>query len=853
MGFIGKWVVAALAVMAVAADAASLRVSVSPEVKREGSMDVGRFGDGWRFMRYGFQPEGHRLDEPAGLERPDFDDSQWSPVSVPHDFAIAGPFRMDIAGNTGRLPYKGIGWYRKRFDVPVQDEGKRIWLDFDGVMANSQVWINGKAAGGWPYGYTSFRVDATPYIEFGKENVVAVRTDTEHWDSRWYPGAGMYRNVWLVKAPTLHVAYRSANVSAGPVAGADGKLPVMIDLKVANDGASASTARVSAGIYELDNADRIGRLISKIPAAKVRVESSDTAAVMLHAAVAGAEKWDIDHPVRYLARIEVAGSDGSVEHYAVPFGFRDMAVSREGLMLNGRPVKIKGVCNHHDLGALGAAVDVSAIRRQLEILKRMGCNSIRTSHNPPAPELLDLTDKMGFIVMVEAFDAWRTGKREWDYNKIFDDWHVRDLEAMVLRDRHHPSVMMWSVGNEVLEQRDSALTRHLADVVRSVDPTRPVTAGYNDPDGGRASGAAMGLDIMGVNYFFGEQGRWDSDPRYASMPTIGSETSSCVSSRGFYLPDGSARKDFQISSYDIDSPGWGCTPDVQFRTNAAYPHLLGEYVWTGFDYLGEPTPFNSDDTNLLNFRNDPDRREALEAELRKLRDNQPPSRSSYFGIVDLAGFPKDRYYLYQSHWNPDLPMAHIMPHWSWPGCEGDTIPVQVYTSGDEAELFVNGVSAGRRTKRPGQDFRMRWDDVVYTPGELKVVAYRDGDVWASDTVYTAGTPARLRAEAESPHLAPGDLAFVRISVTDSDGRIVPWADNEVEVAVEGDAVLRATDNGDATSLVPFPVNRRKAFAGLCLAIVAPDHSAGGRCRVKVSSRGLEPAYTDIHWSAGAEQ
>ncbi len=838
---------AAMAVMAITADAAGVRTVKGVGLQREGSMEVGKLGEGWRFMRYGLQAEGNRVEEPAGLERRDFDDSQWATVEVPHDFAIAGPFRMDIAGNTGRLPYKGIGWYRKRIDVPAQDTEKRIWIDFDGVMANSTVWINGHEAGGWPYGYTSFRIDATPYIEFGKENVIAVRTDTEHWDSRWYPGAGMYRNVWLVKAPATHVAYRSVNVTAGTTGNEKGKKNVAIDLKVCNDGTRASKAKVSAGIYELDNADRIGRRISALPAESVEVAANDTVEVTMRCDVTGAVEWDIDSPVRYLAMIDVKGSDGTVEHYGVPFGFRDMEVSREGLMVNGRPVKIKGVCNHHDLGALGAAVDVSAMRRQLEILKRMGCNSIRTSHNPPAPELLDLTDKMGFIVMVEAFDAWRAGKREWDYNKMFDEWHVRDLEAMVLRDRHHPSVMMWSVGNEVMEQRDSVLTRHLADIVRSIDGTRPVTAGYNDPDGGRASGAAMGLDIMGVNYFFGEQGRWDRDPRYASMPTIGSETSSCVSSRGFYLPDGSARKDYQISSYDIDSPGWGCRPDEQFSTNAAYPHLLGEYVWTGFDYLGEPTPFNSDDTNLLNFRNDPDRREALEAELRKLSENQPPSRSSYFGIVDLAGFPKDRYYLYQSHWNPELPMAHILPHWSWAGHEGDTIPVQAYTSGDEAELFVNGVSAGRRYKRPGEEFRLRWDDVVYTPGELRVVAYRDGEVWASDTVYTAGAPMRLHAEAESAQPAPGDLAFVRIAVTDSAGRVVPWADNEVEVTVEGDASLRATDNGDATSLVAFTSHQRKAFAGLCLAIVAPKSPDGGKCRVKVTSDGLEPAYADIRW------
>lgn len=399
---------------------------------------------------------------------------------------------------------------------------------------------------------------------------------------------------------------------------------------------------------------------------------------------------------------------------------------------------------------------------------------------------------------------------------------------------------MWSIGNEVMEQRDSALTAHLAGIVRSLDTTRPVTEGYNDPDGGRDAGAAQALDIMGVNYFFGQQGRWDADPRYAAMPTHGSETSSCLSTRGFYLPDGEAHRDFQISSYDFYSPGWGCSPDTQFRTNAQYPHLLGEFVWTGFDYLGEPTPFNSDDTNLLNFRNDPEKKAELEAELRRLEESQPPSRSSYFGIIDLAGFPKDRYYIYQSHWRPELPMAHILPHWNWPGREGGNVPVHVYTSGDEAELFVNGRSQGRRAKRPGQDFRLVWDSVTYVPGTVEVVAYRGGKEWARDTVMTAGKPAYLQLSSYSDSFGGKEYAFVTIAVKDRNGVTVPDAANPLEVTVSDGARVVATDNGDPTSFEPFQSSRKKVFNGLCLAIIAADGKPGAEYRVTASAPGLKP-------------
>jgi beta-galactosidase len=469
----------------------------------------------------------------------------------------------------------------------------------------------------------------------------------------------------------------------------------------------------------------------------------------------------------------------------------------------------------------------------------MGCNSLRTSHNPPAPELLELADQMGYLVWDEAFDCWKGGKREWDYNKLYDEWHVKDLKAMVYRDRNHPSVFIWSIGNEVMNQRDVEMTRHLADIVRREDPTRPVSNGYNDPDGGREVGAVVALDIMGVNYFFDQQPKWDADSRYSNKPTLGSETSSCVSSRGEYF-FGKEYQNWQITSYDVAKPGWGCSPDEQFRTNAKYPHLLGEYVWTGFDYLGEPTPYNSYETNLLNFRNDPSKKAELEKKLEEIRKNNPPSRSSYFGIVDLAGFPKDRFYLYQSHWRPELPMAHILPHWNWKERLDSITPVHVYTSGDEAELFLNGKSLGRKARKVGQDFRLVWDSVKYQPGVVKVVTYKNGKQWATDEVKTTRAAAKLNLTADRNTIASDgvDLAYITVKVVDQAGLTVPRTHPLIKFEIEGDGEIVATDNGDATSFVPFQSHEREAFNGLALVIVKARKGLKGTFKVKAVSNGL---------------
>lgn len=817
----------------------------SGKMIRSGQVDVVSLNEGWTFARYGLQADGTLREEPEGMYAAGWNDSSWRKLDVPHDFAIEGPFRMDLSGNTGRLPYQGIGWYRKSFVLDSTDADKRIYVDFDGVMAYAQVWLNGQYVGGWPYGYNSFRLDLTPYVRTGGENLLAVRTDTEKWESRWYPGAGIYRNVWLVKTGQVQVKHWSARMRTACLTESTARLD--LSLEVENHLDKDVEAVVKGEVYELDSTDCFGRRVLRLPAQEVRLSARSAQAVKLEDELDDYKRWDIGSPNRYVARLTVSVGGQVTDRYDVPFGIRETEFSRQGFFLNGRKVALQGVCLHHDLGALGAAFNLSAQERQLRIMQEMGCNAIRTSHNPPAPELLDLADKMGLLVMDEAFDAWARGKRTWDYNKLYNEWHEKDLQAMVRRDWNHPSVIIWSIGNEVMEQRDVEMTRHLAGIVRELDDTRPVTAGYNNPNGGRDSNAARELDLMGVNYFFGQQARWDEDERYKDMPTVGTETSSCVSTRGVYFMGDTLRKDFQISSYDLDSPGWGCSPDRQFATNARFPHLLGEFVWTGFDYLGEPTPYNSDNTNLLNFRTDPSKQEELKKKLEELARIQPPSRSSYFGIVDLAGFPKDRYYLYQSHWRPELPMAHILPHWNWSDRIGQVVPVHVYTSGTEAELFVNGKSWGRRSKREGQDFRLVWDSVVYQPGSVQVVAYKNGQKWAEDEVQTTGEARKIRLEADRNSLDAGsrELAFVTVRLTDEEGRTVPTACCPLKFEVEGAGELVATDNGDPISFTPFQSTEREAFNGLALAIVRARKGAAGEIRVRVSGEGLEPAVLQL--------
>ncbi len=818
---------------------------VTQPLVRMGSLNVIPFDEKWLFFRCGMLADGTYLNEPAGLEAAVLDDQSWRKIDLPHDWAVEGPFRIELKGETGKLPYQGIGWYRKYFGLTQQDAGKRIFIDFDGAMAYAKIWVNGQYVGTWPYGYSSFRMDITPYLKYGEKNVLAVRLDTEKWESRWYPGAGIYRHVWLVKTNPVHVAHWGTYITTPEVSKSSAL--VKMDVEVENQGAQPVEAVIKTTIYELDLTNKPVAKMAVFGDATVKIEPGSKSSATVQATLNNPKLWDLVKPNRYVAQTIVRINGKITDIYHTPFGVRTIEFTpRNGFLLNGSRVQIQGTCNHHDLGALGAAINTSALRRQLTILKEMGCNSLRTSHNPPAPELIELADQMGFLVWDEAFDCWKTGKRKMDYNQLYDEWHEKDLKAMVLRDRNNPSVFIWSIGNEVMDQQNIEMTKHLADIVRSVDPTRPVSNGYNDPDGSRQAGSVLSLNIMGVNYFFGQQAKWDADPRYANMPTVGSETSSCVTSRGEYF-FGKEYQNWQISSYDLAKPDWGCIPDVQFRVNAQYPHLLGEYVWTGFDYLGEPTPYNSDETNLLNFRNDPAKKAELEKKLEEIKKTSPPSRSSYFGIVDLAGFPKDRFYLYQSQWRPDMPMAHILPHWNWKERIGQITPVHVYTSGDEAELFINGKSQGRKIKKPGQDFRLVWDSVKYAPGKVEVIAYKNGKKWATDLVKTTGEANALKLFSDKSMIVSDspELAYITVQVQDRDGYVVPRTHPLIKFEIEGPGVIVATDNGDATSFVPFQSTEREAYNGLALVIVKAKKNAGGKITVKATSKGLQMGSTTI--------
>ena len=807
-------------------------------IERMGAVNTESFDQGWLYSRYGLQPDGTRVEEPKNLESTNQKDASWQKLNLPHDWAIAGPFRSDITGETGKLPWRGIGWYRKHFTVPAADKGKQIFVDFDGAMANAKIWLNGQYVGTWPYGYSSFRMDLTPYIKAGQENIIAVRLDTENWDSRWYPGAGIYRHVWLVKTNPVHVGHWGTYITTPEVS--TKKATVKLAVTVDNQSDKKVNALVQTSFFELDKNNKPAKKVTSTKAVTVEVNANSNVVTETKSAVVNPKLWDIKSPNRYVAQTTVSINGKVVDSYNTPFGIRTIEFSAtKGFLLNGKKVVINGTCNHHDLGALGAAINTSALRRQLKIQKEMGVNSLRTSHNPPAPELLELADQMGFLVWDEAFDNWKVGKKKNDYNKIYDEWHEKDLQALIYRDRNHPSVFIWSIGNEVPQQRDVEITKHLADIVRKADPTRPVSNGYNDPDASREAGAPVSLDLMGVNYFFSQQAKWEADPRYKDMPTLGSETASTVSSRGEYF-FGNDYQNWQISSYDTAHPGWGCTPDEQFRTNAKFPKMLGEYVWTGFDYLGEPTPYNSDDTNLLNFRSDPSKVAELQKKLEEIKLKNPPSRSSYFGIIDLAGFPKDRFYSYQSQWKPELPMAHILPHWNWKERLDSITPVHVYTSGDTAELFLNGKSLGKKTKKQGVDFRLIWDDVKYVPGELKVVAYKNGKKWATDVVKTTGEATKLNLSVDRSTITDDDVdfAFVTVKVSDAAGLTVPRTHPLIEFSIEGAGEIVATDNGDATSFTPFQSHERNAFNGMALVIVKAKKGQKGQFTVVAKSNGL---------------
>jgi len=789
------------------------------------------FNEAWKFARFGPMPDGGNSPEPAELQSPSIDDAWWATVNLPHDWAISGPFRMDLPGETGKLPWAGIGWYRKNLFVPAADKGLLVCLDIDGAMSHPQVYVNGQLAGEWAYGYSSFRVDITRFVKFGANNLIAIRLDNPPSSSRWYPGGGIYRNLWLVKLPQAHLSQWGVQIRTPAVSEAYASLE--IDTELENSSSSSARLSVRHEIFSVGGRERAVASV-ETPVSSVAAGEHSLASARLQ--LNRPELWSVEDPNLYTVRTTLL-QDGTkvLDVQNSPLGLRTAVFTADGFFLNGRKVPLQGVCEHHDLGPLGAAFNTSAMERKLRILKEMGANALRTSHNPVAPEVLDLCDRMGILVLEEAFDCWKKAKTPNDYARDFPAWHERDIAAMVRRDRNHPSIILWSIGNEIPEQGMAGgveLASELTALVKSHDRTRQVTMGLNYPNSVK-NGFYKGADVIGINY---KPHLYAENRSLApGVPLFSTETSSTVSSRGVYFfPVSNDRTagfaKCQVSSYDLYYPYWAQTPDQEWAGQDKNRFVAGEFVWTGFDYLGEPTPYN-DDHSLLNNVTDPAEKARMQEEIAKYA-GKLPSRSSYFGIIDLAGLPKDRYYLYQSRWRPDFPMAHILPHWTWPDRVGQVTPVFVYSNGDEAELFLNGQSLGKRVRRPGE-YRFRWDDVVYQPGELSVTVTRNGRRWAKDSVRTAGAASGLRLEADSKTItADGkDLVFVTADIIDDQQVSVPSADSRINFFVDGPGKVIAVCNGDATSFAPFNATSINAFSGKAVAIICADKGAEGRLRI----------------------
>jgi beta-galactosidase len=787
------------------------------------------FNEDWRFLK----------GDVEGAEKPGFDDSRWAEVRLPHDWAIDGPFDAKLNPHTGALPISGTGWYRKSFIVPDSLHDRYISIEFDGAMANAHVWLNGRELGARPYGYIGFAFDLTPYLRFqNQKNVLAVRLTPEEHSSRWYPGAGIYRNVWLDITGPAHVGRWGVYITTPEVSAV--KSTVLAKTEVLNRQNGDAKLTVRTLIVDRDE-KQVSQ--STVPAT---IPGKGSQTVVSQLIVPRPKRWDVENPYLYSLITELVSGDRVVDRYVSPFGIRTIAFEKDkGFLLNGRHLKLQGVCLHHDLGALGAAVNRRATERQLEILKAAGVNAIRTSHNPPSPELLELADQMGFLVMDEAFDMWKIPKVPNGYSKYFDQWSEQDLRDMVRRDRNHPSIIMWSIGNEVPEQRQTEgwrQAKRLVEFFHEEDPTRPTTSAFNEWSDAIRNKLADQVDIPGFNY---QPMRYEQILKeHPGWIILGSETASCVSSRGTYhlpLEKYEKHESLQLSSYDIIAPRWAYCPDVEFTFQDRFPNILGEFVWTGFDYIGEPTPYFARGSSP---------------------DTDWPARSSYFGMVDLAGFPKDRYYLYQSVWT-QKPMAHLLPHWNWPGKEGQNIPVMCYSNADEVELFLNGHSLGRKKRfsetvelpvgpnvsedrKFASRYRFLWQ-VPYHAGTLKVVAYRNGKSVASDQVRTAGPATRVVLVPDHKAiLADGnDLSFVTVRIEDKDGNVVPEADNLVHFTVTGQGLIAAVDNGNAATVESFHADQRKAFNGLALVIVRSRSGQTGLIQVTAKSETLAEGKTEI--------
>ena len=749
------------------------------------------------------------------------DDSSWQTVTIPHDWAIAGPFDMTIdmqkvtviedgdrgaklrTGRTGALPCFGIGWYRKALTISKADEGKRIFVEFDGAMSRSKVYLNGVYLGEWPYGYTSFSFELTKHIQFEKENVLSVRLENKEESSRWYSGAGIYRNVRLVKTTPVRIANWGTYITTP--AATDQKGEVNIKTEIDGDGA----IQLVTEIFDA-NGEKVGSAVAN--------KKADGSAILEQIIkVNNPNLWSIESPNLYTAVSKIYSGKVQKDEYKTVFGFRTIRFDKDkGFFLNGKSVKFKGVCLHHDLGPIGAAVNYRATERQLVMMKEMGVNAIRTSHNPPSLELLKICDSIGLMVQVEAFDEWKNGKNINGYGEFFDEWAEKDLTAMIKRDRNHPSVVMWSIGNEIREQgmpEGAQMAKFLTKISHDLDPTRPVSAGFNNWKGAIKNGLAAAVDLVGFNYApdFYEKMRQENP----TFTIYGSETASTVSSRGEYkFPVVASKKawytDYQLTSYDLETCSWADLPDFEFQYQDDLEFVAGEFVWTGFDYLGEPSPYNEG----------------------------TPARSSYFGIVDLAGIPKDRYYLYQSKWS-DKPVFHVLPHWTWPDRLNQNVPVFCYTNYPKAELFVNGKSMGTRIKDKSsmlKRYRLMWDDVIYEPGEIKVVAYDKNDkVVAEKIIKTAGETYTIKLSADRNTIkADGkDLSFVTVELLDKNGNLCPRAANLLFFDVTGAGKLKAVCNGDATDQTSFASKYMRTFNGK-LVVTIESETNPGEITLKVS-------------------
>jgi beta-galactosidase len=778
--------------------------------------EVVNLRSGWKFSL-----SGH---EDAAIK--DFNDTKWQTVSVPHDWAISGPFMPTGDGNTAKLPWKGEGWYRYHLSVPESDHGKRLFLLFDGVMAFPSVYVNGQPAGSWDYGYNSFYIDITDLIHFNESNTIAVHADTRQHDSRWYPGAGIYRKVQLIKTEPIHAAIWGTHITT-PVIKSNYTDVNIITTVINQSSLPADEVSVEYAIISPNGKALLTQTTKSQILISGQKKDFETTITLTEP-----QKWELNNGVLYTVKSIVKNGNKTVDTISTAFGIRTVRFTADnGFYLNDKRVQLKGVCLHHDQGPLGAAFYPRAMERQLQLLKDMGCNAIRTSHNVAAPELLDLCDRMGLLVLDEIFDKYDQ-KADFLPETDFTEFAHRNVKNWILRDRNHPSVFMWSVGNEIGDVQWNInggfeKLRTMVNAVHEFDNTRPVTLVCDSKN----SAKLRHFDFYDVH-------SWNYGRRYElarqlepGKAVIISESASTVSTRGFYewpLPDKKTNftKSLQVSSYDLNAPDWAEIPDDDFMWQQEENYVAGEFVWTGFDYLGEPTPYDNDAVRKMGL------------------SDTAASVSSYFGILDLTGIPKDRYYLYKSYWNEDDTTIHILPHWTWPGMEGDSIPVFVYTNGDCAELFLNGKSLGMKCKSPASEksverFRLMWNKVGYQPGEMKAVAYKEGEKIGDQNIKTSGEPYQIKLSPDRHQItADGmDLSYVLIEALDKNGNECPTANHLVNLQVKGAGNIAGIGNGNPQSMDSFQSDQVRLFYGKAMLILRSDERKG-KIEITATSNGL---------------